>query len=123
MTLQFEAEAVEIEQTEFDVSVVGFYAKENYLMIQKGSDKADEQDADLGMNNYHIERDDQSFGGYGGVEKIEISQNLIEVVLDESGKENLQCSGLKIGFETADETYELLVEKLTSIFGNTLTVK
>lgn len=115
MILQFEADAVEIEETEFDVSVVGFYAEENYLMIQ--------QSLDAENAAYHIERDDQSFGGYGGVEKIELSRGLIEVDLDETGKENLQCDGLKIGFETGDETYRSLVEKLKSVFGDTLTVK
>jgi len=123
MILQFEADAVEIEKTESDVLVVGFYAEENYLMIQQSLDEFDEQDISLGMNTYHIERDDQSFGDYGGVEKIELSRNLIEVVLNETGKENLQCDGLKIGFETNNENYQMLIEKLTFIFGNTLIVK
>lgn len=114
MILQFEADAVEIETTEFDVLAIGFYAEENYLMIQQSPDA---QNAE-----YHIERDDQSFGGYGGVEKIELSNNLIEVGLDETGKENLQCDGLKIGFETDNENYRLLIEKLKSIFGDTLII-
>lgn len=115
MILQFEADAVEIEETEFDVSVVGFYAEENYLMIQ--------QNLDAENAEYHIERDDQSFGGYGGVEKIELSQNSIEVALNETGKENLQCDGLKIDFEIDDETHKLLSEKLKSVFGDALIVK
>lgn len=115
MILQFEADAVEIEETEFDVLVVGFYAEENYLMIQ--------QSLDAENAAYYIERDDQSFGGYGGVEKIGLSQDSIEIVLNETGKENLECDGLKVGFETDDETYRSLVEKLKSVFGDTLTVK
>lgn len=115
MILQFQADAVEIEETEFDVLSIGFYTEENYLMIQQGLDV---ENAD-----YHIERDDQSFGGYGGVEKIELSRNLIAVGLNETGKENLQCDKLEIGFEIDDENYGLLVEKLKFVFGNTLTVK
>lgn len=115
MILQFEADAVEIEETEFDVLSIGFYTEENYLMMR--------QSLDVENAEYHIERDDQSFGGYGGVEKIELSQNLIEVALNETGKEDLQCDGLKIGFETDDETYQLLFEKLKSVFGDVLIVK
>lgn len=115
MILNFEAEAVEIEVTEFEVLSVGFYTEENYLMIQKSLDIED--------SNYHIERDDQSFGGYGGVGKINLSRNQIEVELDETGQENLGCEGVKVDFETDGETYQILIEKLKFIFGNSLTVK
>ena len=114
MIRHFAAEAVEIEETDLDVLVVGFYTEENYLMIQ--------QSLDIEDANYHIERDDQSFGGYGGVEKINLSRNQIEVALDEIGKENLECDGVKVDFETDDETYQLLIEKLKFVFGNLLNV-
>lgn len=114
MTIYFEAEAVEIEENDLEVLTVGFYTEENYLMIQYSLDIED--------SNYHIERDDQSFGGYGGVEKIILSPNQIEVKLDETGKENLDCDGVKIDFETDDDTYQLLIQKLKFIFGNSLTV-
>lgn len=114
MILHFAAEAVEIEENDLNVLIVGFYTEENYLMIQKSLDIED--------SNYHIERDDQSFGNYGGVETITLTQNRIEVYLDETGKENLECDGVKVDFETDDETYQLLVEKLRLIFGNLLMV-
>lgn len=114
MTINFAAEAVEIEENDLDVLIVGFYTEENYLMIQKSLDIED--------SNYHIERDDQSFGGYGGVEKIKLSQNQIEVELNNTGKETLECDGVKVDFETDEETYQLLIEKLKLIFGKILTV-
>lgn len=114
MITNFAAEAVEIEENDLDVLIVGFYTEENYLMIQKSLDIED--------SNYLIERDDQSFGGYGGVEKLTLSPNQIEVALDEAGKENLDCEGVKVDFETDEETYQLLIEKLKLIFGNLLTV-
>lgn len=123
MIVEFYAEEVGIEESEFEVLVVGFYAEENYLMIQKTLGESDEQDADLGMNSYHIERDDQSFGGYGGVENIELSRNRIEVKLDETGKANLDCEAVKVEFEIGDETYETLTEKLKFIFGDAVSVK
>ncbi|HRH42049.1 MAG TPA: Imm10 family immunity protein [Pyrinomonadaceae bacterium] len=123
MILHFETEAVEIEETELDVLIVGFYTDENYLMIQQSIDGYDEQDEKLGMNSYHIERDDQSFGGYGGVKQIHLQRNTIEVELDEIGQQNLQCDGVKVDFDTDDETYQTLAEKLKSIFGSSLVIK
>ncbi|MBX7169703.1 MAG: hypothetical protein K1X72_02025 [Pyrinomonadaceae bacterium] len=115
MIIHFEAEAVEIEVNDLNVLFVGFYAEENYLMIQLSLDIED--------GNYHIERDDQSYGEYGGVEKINLWRDSIEVELDDNGKENLQCDGVKVDFETDDENYQLLIEKLKFIFGNSLILK
>ena len=122
MVLNFEAESVEIETTELNILIVGFYSEENYLMIQQSLDEADEQDVRLGMNTYHIERDDQSYGNYGGVSQIDLSRNSIEVDLDENGKKNLQCDGVRIDFETDEETYQLLGEKLKFIFGDAVKI-
>jgi hypothetical protein len=123
MVLQFSTDAVLIEETDLDVLVVGFYTDDHYLMIQQGLDEYDEQDIRLGMNTYHIERDDQSYGEYGGVERILLHRSLIEVELDERGKKNLQCDRIEIDFQTDDENYRLLTEKLGFIFGDSLVVK
>jgi len=113
MILQFEAEAVEIEENDLNILCVGFYAEENYLMIQ--------QSLEIENAAYHIERDDQSFGNYGGVENIELSRDQVKIRLNEEGRAALDCDGVKIDFETDDETFELLTEKLKFIFGNLLT--
>lgn len=115
MKLHFETENVEIEETDLDVLIVGFYTEENYLMIQ--------QSLDIEDGDYHIERDDQSFGGYGGIEEINLSRNSIEVGLDETGRENLECDSVTVDFETEDENYQLLTEKLRQIFGDLLIIK
>ncbi len=115
MVLHFTAEAVEIEENDLDILCVGFYTDENYLMIQKSLDVEDSE--------YHIERDDQSFGGYGGVENVELLGDSVTLTFDESGKENLDCDGIKADFETDDEAFQLLTEKLRFIFGDKLTVK
>lgn len=113
--INFEAEAVEVKENDLNnILFVGFYAEENYLMIQ--------QSLDIEGAVYHIERDDQSYGEYGGVGKIELSRQQIKVELDEHGKENLECDVVKVDFETDDETFQLLLEKLKFIFGNSLTV-
>lgn len=123
MIVEFYAEEVGIEESEFEILVVGFYTEENYLMIQKTLGESDEQETDSEMNSYHVERDDQSFGGYGGVERIELSRNQIEARLDETGKANLDCDAVKVEFETDDETYKTLTEKLKFIFGDAVSVK
>lgn len=120
MILSFEAQDVAIEENEFDVLVIGFYTEENYLMIQQSLGDYDEQDVNSGMDTYHIERDDQSYGGYGGVKQINLLRKLIEVDLDKTGKENLDCDAVRIDFQIDDETYALLKEKLKQIFGNAL---
>ncbi|MCD9185114.1 MAG: hypothetical protein LUM44_01675 [Pyrinomonadaceae bacterium] len=115
MILKFEAEAVEIEENDLNILCVGFYAEENYLMIQ--------QSLEIENAAYHIERDDQSFGTYGGVENIELSRDQVDVRLNEDGKSALDCDGVIIDFETDDETFGLLTEKLKFIFGSSFTVK
>ena len=115
MIVKFETENVEIEENENQVLIVGFYTEENYLMFQQPLDFEDA--------NYHIERDDQSYGEYGGIEWINLSRNKIEVILDEHGKEHLECDGVTVDFETDEETYLLLIEKLKLIFGELLVVK
>ena len=122
MILHFETDAALIEETDLDVLVVGFYTDENYLMIQQSLDEYDEQDLRLGMNTYHIERDDQSYGGYGGVEQINLHSDSIEVKLNETGRKNLQCDSVQIDFQTDAENFELLTEKLRFIFGDVLIV-
>lgn len=114
MILRFECEGIFIEETDLDVLIVGFHADEEYFVIQ--------QSLDIENAVYHIERDDQSYGGYGGVDRIALTRDRLEVTLNETGRKNLQRDGVEIDFETDDETYRQLVEKLVLIFGERLSV-
>lgn len=118
MKFIFETNTVEIDET--DVLIVGFFTEDNYFMIQQSLDEYDEQDIILGMNTYHIERDDQSHGGYGGIQEILLQKNRINVRLNEIGQKNLDCEEVEINFQTDDEKYKLLTEKLSFIFGDSL---
>ena len=113
MKLHFEAIEIEVIQNQFNILLIGFYTEENYLSFQKGMDTED---------LYYIERDDQSYSGYGGVESISLSPQQIEVELDEAGKENLECDSVTVDFETDDETYQLLSKKLKFVFGDSLII-
>jgi hypothetical protein len=119
--LQFLANSVEPDFGDDDVLVVGFYAEEHYLMIQIASE-FDEQDNKMGMNTYHIERDDQSYGNYGGVKKIMLFRNKVWVEMDEQGIKNLQCEEIEADFEADDETFAMLEKNLSKIFGDLLVV-
>lgn len=60
-----------------------------YFQIQD-IETYEQQDIALGMDRYYIEKNDQGFGGYGGILKIEINQGYLRFDLDEVGKKNLQ---------------------------------
>ncbi len=67
MTLQFHAVNVEANFDDYGILNVFLGNPEHYLMFQY-EESEDEQDVELGMNTYHLERDEQSYGGYGGVD-------------------------------------------------------
>jgi Immunity protein 10 len=117
MNVEFEAEGVEVGTSPWGIITISLFAEENYLTIQQPLDKEHGENVPPIPNSYHIERDDQSYGEYGGVDRIDLSRTSIEVTLNETGQANLQCEGVKVGFETDDETFILLKEKLSYIFG------
>lgn len=119
MNVEFRAEEVEVGVSPQGVINVGFYTDGNYLSFQYMTDA--EQRKRLNVpDTYYIARDDQSYGEYGGVEKVTLTRNSIEVILDELGKSNLQCESVTAAFETDDETFDTVKDKLTSIFGDKL---
>jgi len=105
--MKFNAQEVTSEYDEYGILVTYFGSDSNYVMIQYQKDY-DEQDAALGMNTYHIERDDQSYGGYGGVKSWALHTGSLIIELNETGKKNLGTDKIEIEF-TIDET---LLEKL-----------
>ena len=52
-----------------------------YLMIQD-SLNYDEQDVELGMDTYYLEVNDQSKGGYGGIDRIELDRGKLKIGLN-----------------------------------------
>ena len=122
MIVEFEAEGVESGLSTWGIITISFYTEENYLTIQQPVDKLEGMNVQPLPNSYHIERDDQSYGEYGGVESVELSPNSIEVTLDSIGQEHLQCDAVKVRFETDEKTYLSLKELLGYTFGEKLTI-
>jgi Immunity protein 10 len=117
MNVEFRAEEVEVGVSPQGVINVGFYTDGNYLSFQYMTDA--EQRRRLNVpDTYYIARDDQSYGEYGGVEKITLTRNSIEVILDELGQSNVQCESVTAAFETDDKTFYTVKEKLAYIFGD-----
>ena len=85
-------------------------------MIQH-EDDPDEQDIKLGMGTYHIERDDQSYGGYGGVKSWTLKDDSLLIELNEKGKKNLQLDTLEVSFQIDAATQEDLRGKLKIALG------
>lgn len=121
MNVEFRAEEIEVGVSPQGVINVGFYTDENYLSFQYMTDP--EQRKRLGLPDlYYIARDDQSYGEYGGVEKVTLSRNTLEVALDDLGRSNMQCDSVKVNFETDEHTFDKLKEQLGYIFGGKLSV-
>jgi hypothetical protein len=66
-----------------------------YLMLQYPL-QMDEQDRRLGLDGPYVERDDQGFGCYHGVESIRRNGDRIEINLNAQGKQRLKLEQMVI---------------------------
>lgn len=80
----FHANCVAIDDME-DFWLVGFaderYDTNQYLTLQR-SYEDDEQDIELGMDTYYVERAAQGRSCYGGIEQFELQRNQVIVTFD-----------------------------------------
>ena len=86
-----------------------------YFMIQD-SIEYDEQDIDLDLNKYYIEKNNQSMGGYGGIKKLKLARNRIQIELDQIGIENLKETNIEIEFECNSVKFKNLENRLERVF-------
>ena len=81
------------------MAVFAFCADEGqsaeYLMLQYAL-QTDEQDRRLGLGGLYIERDDQAFGCYRGVESIRRIGDRIEIDLNTEGRQRLKAGRMII---------------------------
>lgn len=92
--------------------------EEHYFSVQL-TQESDEQDIRAGMNTYYIERDDQSFGGYGGLKEILLSRRELKAVLNETGKKNLKMDTVTVSLNISDNSFFELKNMLERIFSAT----
>lgn len=80
------------EEDEYLWVTLGFASEENPLDVLHivCSCEIEPQDRDGGMDAIYLERDDQSRGGYGGVERIAVGERSIDVVFNGAGLRDLE---------------------------------
>ena len=121
MTITFHAHCVAVEDMG-DFWLVGLaderLGTRQYLMLQRAREH-DEQDVALGMDTYHVERDDQRWSCYGGVERFELHRDRVVVRFTTSGATCLRAEGMEISFSVSDGRFDELASGLQRIFRGT----
>ena len=113
--LHFKATEIENGINEFNILVLGFYEENHYLVIQMTL-PPDFDSLPSFMKTYHIERDDQSYGNYGGVGQIILNRQQLKLIPDANGQSHLQCTEIVVDIELDDEHFLKLQDSLTKIF-------
>ena len=119
MLLSFRASDIECEE-EDDVYFVSFLnskgGKYEYVTLQNPREYS-EQDISLGMDKVYIERDDQFFASYGGIEGVNVHRRSINIHLsDEAAKKLDDIEEIEINFDISDEEFHNLISILREIF-------
>ena len=109
MTPKFHAGFVSIED-KGEYLLIGLVDEEfavgDYLMLQRAYE-FDEQDRRLGMDKVYIERNDQGYSCYGGIESFELSPRSVRVRFDQHGSERMGgTSEMEVSF-AADRYQDL----------------
>lgn len=90
-----------------------------YLQFQRGHAN-DPQDQPLGLDTYYVEKDDQSNSCYGGIERIDLGANAIQLRLDEAGSQSLRLDkNVVITFDADEQTLDRFRAGLIAVFAGT----
>ena len=121
MSVVFHANCVAIEDME-DFWLVGFADDKSmtrdYFTLQRGFED-DEQDVALGMDTYHVERNDQRWSGYGGIAAFELKRDRVKVRFTKEGAAIMGVTEIEASFQVDDEEYSKLKDRLGKIFDGT----
>ena len=123
LPLKFTAKLVSLEDPDDYCWMVAFVddpdSVNQYLMLQRGYED-DEQDIQLGMNIYYLERDDQGWSCYGGIDHFELFRDFVRIYLNDVGFSALgEIREITIDFKINDYTYRKLKNRLRKIFFGT----
>lgn len=118
--VRFTANTVVVDDTDDQFILVGFAderggASRESLHFQR-SQTFDEQDVALGMNSVYAERNDQSQGGYGGVQRVELHSNRVRVVIGGELAERMNTAEFDITLALSPEEFSRLREGLRIVF-------
>ena len=115
----FHAAHVTVENME-DHILVGFADREFntncYLMFQRAYE-FHEQDDHTGMAEVYVERDDQRWSGYGGMERCELLADRIRLTLDDRGAAAMEGIRLmEVSFDLTSHQLDVLRDGLRQCF-------
>jgi Immunity protein 10 len=118
--VQFIANTVVVDDSDEQFILVGFADEQSgayreTLHFQR-SYEFDEQDAALGMASVYAERNDQSQGGYGGVERVELHPDRVRVAIRGPLAEEMGDTGFEISFSLQPQEFERLRDGLRAVF-------
>jgi hypothetical protein len=121
-TFAFEAKCIATEHPDGICYLVGFadskFDTKIYLMLQRDFEGVcDEEEIELGMDNYYVEWCGQENSGYGGISQFVLNQGNVEVAFSPDGVENLngiEC--ISISFQLTPSEHTALKEALSHIF-------
>lgn len=118
MVIAFHANCVAVEDMG-DFWLVGFadekFATRQYLTLQR-SYEDDDQDLELGMDIYHVERDGQAYSCYGGIECFELHSNHAVVTFTTNGAKHLKTERIEITFDVDTDEFRKLARQLERVF-------
>ena len=121
MSVVFHANCVAIEDME-DFWFVGLaddkFKTRDYLTLQRGF-KDIEQDAAIGMDTYHVERNNQKWSGYGGIAAFKLDRDRVKVRFTKDGAAKMGETEIEASFQIDDEEYSKLRDRLGKIFEGT----
>jgi len=119
MARAFHANCIAVEDMD-ELWLVGFADDEvntrDYLTLQRAFED-DEQDVALGMNTYHVERNDQKWSGYGGIAAFELKRDRVKITFTKEGAAKMgNVTELEITFRVEGDKYLKLKDCLGKIF-------
>jgi hypothetical protein len=125
--VRFTANTVVVDDSDDDFILVGFAddrdgAQRDALHFQR-SHEFDAQDVALGMNSVYVERNDQSQGGYGGVERVELRPDGLRVVVAGELAHRMGDREFEIAFSLPADEFERLRSGLRKVFAGFDTLK
>src|SRR5689334_7746324 len=125
--VRFTANTVVVDDSDDDFILVGFAddrdgAQRDALHFQR-SHEFDAQDVALGMNSVYVERNDQSQGGYGGVERVELRPDGLRVVVAGELAHRMGDREFEITFSLPADEFDRLRSGLRKVFAGFDTLK
>jgi hypothetical protein len=118
--IRFSATTVVVDDSDEYFILVGFADEQGgrfreSLHFQRAH-QFDKQDRELGMDSVYAERNDQSQGGYGGVERVELHPDRVRVLIGEKLARDMGDNEFEIQIALASDEFERLRNGLRVVF-------